>query len=77
MDWPMFENEFKSSTTEYILTGRENLRRLNTARNGKARRTSHRLEILRSLVTANDSNIESFRSFFNIVLGTGVALNNV
>lgn len=106
MDWPIFENEFKTSTAEYKLTDRENLRRLNNALQGKARKTvecllsahenvelimrmlksnfgrtewvvANRLELLRNLDYVKDGNIESFRSFYNAVIGTAVALKNV
>ncbi|XP_062714295.1 uncharacterized protein LOC115268175 [Aedes albopictus] len=106
MDWPIFENEFKTSTAELKLTNRDNLRRLNTALQGKARRAveallssaenvelimkmlksnfgrtewvvANRLEVLRNLDYVRDGNIESFRFFYNAVVGTATALKNV
>ncbi|XP_062713587.1 uncharacterized protein LOC134290458 [Aedes albopictus] len=106
MDWPIFENEFKTSTAEFKLTDRENLRRLNNALQGKARKTvecllsasenvglimrmlksnfgrtewvvANRLELLRNLDYVKEGNIESFRVFYNAVIGTAVALKNV
>lgn len=38
MDWPVFENEFYGSTNEMKLSNRDNLRRLNKAIQGKARK---------------------------------------
>ncbi|XP_029720702.2 uncharacterized protein LOC109401448 [Aedes albopictus] len=105
-DWPIFENEFKMSTDEYKLTDRENLRRLNNALQGKARKAvecllsapenvslimrmlksnfgrtewvvANRLELLRNLDYVKEGNIESFRTFYNAVIGTAVALKNV
>ncbi|XP_055543499.1 uncharacterized protein LOC129729046 [Wyeomyia smithii] len=106
MDWPIFENEFRTSTAECKLTDRKNLRRLNNALQGKARKTvesllsdpenvglvmkmlksnfgrtdwvvANRMEQLRNLDPVKDGNIESFRSFFNTVIGTAAALKNV
>lgn len=106
MDWPIFENEFKTSTAEFKLNDRDNLRRLNSALQGKARKTveallssaenvdlimrmlksnfgrtewvvANRLDVLRNLEYVKDGNIESFRFFYNAVVGTAVALKNV
>ncbi|XP_058837502.1 uncharacterized protein LOC131693593 [Topomyia yanbarensis] len=106
MEWPIFENEFNTSTTEFKLSDRDNLRRLNSALQGKARRTveallsstdnvelimrmlksnfgrtewvvANRLDVLRNLDNVKEGNIESFRFFYNAVVGTAVALKNV
>ena len=106
MDWPIFLNEFETSTKEQKLSNTDNLRRLNKALQGKARKAvesllsssenvdqimrmlksnfgrtewivSNRLEILRNLDHVKENNIESFRHFFNAVVGTAVALKNI
>ncbi|XP_058817877.1 uncharacterized protein LOC131681183 [Topomyia yanbarensis] len=105
MEWTIFESEFKTSTKEYKLTDRDNLRRLNKALQGKARKTvesllaspenvqqiirmlqsnfgrtewvvANRLEALRNLEIVKEGNIESFRAFYNAVIGTKVAMTN-
>ncbi|XP_058827204.1 uncharacterized protein LOC131687167 [Topomyia yanbarensis] len=105
MEWTIFESEFKTSTEEYKLTDRDNLRRLNKALQGKARKTvesllaspenvqqiirmsqsnfgrtewvvANRLEALRNLEIVKEGNIESFRAFYNAVIGTKVAMTN-
>ncbi|XP_062713794.1 uncharacterized protein LOC115264526 [Aedes albopictus] len=105
MEWTIFENEFNASTEEFQLTDRDNLRRLNKALQGKARKTvesllsspdnvtqimrmlksnfgrtewvvANRLEALRNLDVVKEGNIESFRAFYNAVVGTMVAMQN-
>nr|XP_029717151.1 uncharacterized protein LOC115260358 [Aedes albopictus] len=105
MEWTIFENEFNTSTEEFQLTDRDNLRRLNKALQGKARKTvesllsspdnvtqimrmlksnfgrtewvvANRLEALRNLEVVREGNIESFRTFYNAVVGTMVAMQN-
>ncbi|XP_065092176.1 uncharacterized protein LOC135713026 [Ochlerotatus camptorhynchus] len=106
MEWTIFESEFKTSTEEFKLTDRDNLRRLNKSLQGKARKTvesllsspdnvqqimrmlksnfgrtewvvANRLETLRNLESIKEGNIESFRVFYNAVIGTKVAMQNV
>ncbi|XP_062704072.1 uncharacterized protein LOC134286474 [Aedes albopictus] len=105
MEWTVFENDFRTSTEEFQLSDRDNLRRLNKALHGKARKTvesllsspdnveqimrmlksnfgrtewvvANRLEALRNLETVKEGNIESFRAFYNAVIGTKVAMTN-
>ncbi|XP_062537796.1 uncharacterized protein LOC134206123 [Armigeres subalbatus] len=105
MEWTVFENEFKTSTEEFQLTDRDNLRRLNKALQGKARKTveallsspdnvnqilrmlksnfgrtewvvANRLEALRNLENVKEGSIESFRTFYNAVIGTKIAMAN-
>lgn len=106
MDWPIFESEFQSSTVEFKLNDKENLRRLIKSLRGKARNAvepllvSHenvdlimkllktnfgrtewiiakRFESLRQLKPVEEGNIESFRDFYNVVIGTTIALKNM
>ncbi|XP_058448625.1 uncharacterized protein LOC131428593 [Malaya genurostris] len=103
MEWTVFANEFKTSTEEFHLSDRDNLRRLNKALQGKARKAvesllsspenvaqilrmlksnfgrtewvvANRLEALKNLEPVKEGNIESFRMFYNVIIGTKVAM---
>ncbi|XP_055604546.1 uncharacterized protein LOC129752795 [Uranotaenia lowii] len=66
---------------EALLTSAENVNQIMKLLKTNFGRTewivSNRLDMLRNLETVREGNIESFRTFFNAVTGTAVALKNV